>query len=134
MTRRNVPAPPPLVVELTGEIAGDLADYARTKLDRVLARTAHPVLHARLRVERHRDPARERPVTAQVQVDLDGRPLHVEVVATTPREAVDLLLHRLAGRLERASPTWEARRGRTWNRARREWRGRWGQGTVRQLE
>jgi ribosome-associated translation inhibitor RaiA len=114
MKSRTTAAAPFTVVELIGQIAEDLPDYARSKIAGVLSRTTRPVLHSRLRLTRHRDPARERPVTAQVNVDIDGRLLHVEVEATTPREAVDRLVDRLAHRLERAALHWEARRGRTY--------------------
>ncbi len=48
------PAPPPIVVELRGDVAEDLGEYARKKVGHVLTHTAQPVLNARVR----RDPAR----------------------------------------------------------------------------
>ena len=87
-------------------------DYARRKVAGALAHTGRPVLHSRVRVTRYGDPARERPVVAQVNVDLNGRPVRVQVEATTPREAVDLLVDRLAHRLERVTGSWEARHAR----------------------
>jgi hypothetical protein len=119
---RITPALPATVVELAGGIAEDLPDYAREKIAHVLAHTCRPVLYSRLRVVRHRDPAREHPVTAQVNVDLDGRPLRVQVAASTPREAVDKLVDRLALRVSRAALDWEARRGRTFAGVTGEWR------------
>lgn len=110
------------VIELAGGIADDLPGYARAKIAHVLSRTRRPVLHSRLRVVRHGDPARERPVVAHLTVDLDGRPLRVRVAATTPREAVDRLVDRLARRLDRAALDWEARRGRTYAGLPGEWR------------
>jgi hypothetical protein len=95
---------PDTVVELRGTIADDLVEYTRIKVGAALARTGRPVHRSRVRVTRHADPARERPVVAQAHVDLDGRPVHVEVAATTPRESVDLLVDTLAHRLERAVP------------------------------
>ena len=95
---------PDTVVELRGNIADDLVEYTRMKVGAALARTGRPVHRSRVRVTRHADPARERPVVAQAHVDLDGRPVHVEVEATTPRESVDLLVDTLAHRLERAVP------------------------------
>jgi hypothetical protein len=95
-----VPAAAP-VVELSGGISDDLAGYGRDKIAAVLAHAGHPVPHSRLRVVRHHDPARAEPVVATVVVDLDGRPVHVRVTAGTPREAVDLVVARLARRLER---------------------------------
>ena len=95
---------PDTVVELRGGIADDLVDYTRLKVGAVLARTGRPVHRSRVRVIRHSDPARERPVEAQAHVDLGGRPVVVHVDATKPREAVDLLVDRLAHRLEKAVP------------------------------
>ena len=106
------PARPDTVVELRGGVAEDLVDYARRKVAGALAHTGRPVLHSRVRVTRHGDPARERPVVAQVNIDLNGRPVRVQVEATTPREAVDLLVDRLAHRLERVTGSWEARHAR----------------------
>ena len=95
---------PDTVVELRGGIADDLVEYTRMKVGAVLARTGRPVHRSRVRVIRHSDPARERPVEAQAHVDLGGRPVVVHVDATKPREAVDLLVDRLAHRLEKAVP------------------------------
>jgi ribosome-associated translation inhibitor RaiA len=105
-------ARPDTVVALRGGVAEDLVDYARRKVAGVLAHTRRPVLHSRVRVTRHGDSARERPVVAQVNIDLNGRPVRVQVEATTPREAVDLLVDRLAHRLERVTGSWEARHAR----------------------
>ncbi|MBW0099145.1 hypothetical protein I4I73_24430 [Pseudonocardia sp. KRD-184] len=65
----------------------------------MLAHTRRAALHVHVRVVRHADPARERPVSARGLVDLAGRPLYAHVDATTPREAVDLLLDRLDRRI-----------------------------------
>ena len=116
------PARPETVVELRGGVAGDLADYARRKVAAVLSHTGRPVLYSRVRVTRYGDPARERPVVAQVNIDLDGRPVRVQTEATKPREAVDLLADRLAHRLERVARHWETRRGRTFAGEPHEWR------------
>lgn len=103
---------PDAVVELRGEIGPDLADYARQKVAGVLRHTGRPVLHVHIHVERHRDPARERPVTAQANVDLDGTPISVHAEATKPRDAVDQLVERLDHRLERVSRARHPRRER----------------------
>jgi ribosome-associated translation inhibitor RaiA len=99
-----------IVVELRGGVADDLADYARTKIATVLGHAHRPVLRGHVRIVRHHDPARERPVTARVAIDLDGQPINVSTEATTPREAVDLLVDRLGRRLERVSTRWNDRR------------------------
>ncbi len=93
---------PDTIVELRGGIADDLVEYTRIKVGAVLTHAGRPVHRSRVRVVRHADPARERPVEAQAHIDLGGRPVVVHVDATTPREAVDLLVDRLAHRLEKA--------------------------------
>jgi ribosome-associated translation inhibitor RaiA len=103
---------PQAVVELRGEIAPDLAEYTRQKVAGVLRHTGRAVLHVHIQVERHRDPARQRPVTARANVDLDGMPVSVHVAATKPRDAVDQLVERLDHRLERVSRARHPRRER----------------------
>jgi ribosome-associated translation inhibitor RaiA len=102
---------PDTVVELRGGIADDLVEYTRTKVGAVLTRAGGPVHRSRVRVIRHADPARERPVEAQAHIDLGGKPVVVHVDATKPREAVDLLVDRLAHRLEKAVPDRHHKRG-----------------------
>lgn len=87
------------------------AEYARSKIGELTRYASRPVLHARVRLTRHRDPAVQRPVVAQANLDVDGRPVRAQVQADTAREAVDLLAARLRRRLERAAEHWEARRG-----------------------
>ena len=116
------PDPPETVVELRGGVADDLVEYARWKIGHVLTHTGRPVRHARVRVIRRGDPARERPVVAQVNVDLDGRAIRAQLEASTPREAVDLLADRLAHRLTRVGRGWESRRGRMFEGEPHEWR------------
>lgn len=103
----NSPALPPLpaVVELSGGIAPDLIEYLQEKVAAVLAHGAREPLHAHVRVVRHADPARERPVTARASVQLAGVAVHVHVDAATPREAADLLVDRLDRRIARRSRT-----------------------------
>jgi ribosome-associated translation inhibitor RaiA len=111
-----------LVVELHGPIADDLRDYAAKKTAAVLARADRRVLHCRLRVSSPAVPARGRPVTATVNVDLEGTLLRVQCTGSTPREAVDRLVDRLAERVRRAALHWEARRGRMYHGEPHEWR------------
>lgn len=86
---------PPPVVELRGAIATDLARYVREKVVQTLDHGVDLLGPARVRIVRHDDPARERPVVASARVDLAGRRLHAHVVAADAREAVDLLVDRL---------------------------------------
>ncbi|MFC5993466.1 HPF/RaiA family ribosome-associated protein [Pseudonocardia hispaniensis] len=112
MRTRESAAEPEIVVELQGRVAEDLPDYARKKIGAVLAHAGRPALHTRVRVVRHGNPGRERPVTAQVNIDLGGRLVRVQTDATTPREAVDLLVDRLRHRLERITLGRNGYRGR----------------------
>ena len=92
-------------IELSGPIAPDLVDYLREKVAAVLTHTGRAPVHAHVRVVRHTDPARERPVTARASVQLAGATVHVHVEATTAREAADRLIDRLDQRIARLSRT-----------------------------
>jgi ribosome-associated translation inhibitor RaiA len=120
--RRDRPSPPAVVVELSGQIADDLRSYAVRKIGAVVARAGRRVLHGRVRVARPPEPRRGRPVTATANLDLEGRLLRVRCSASTPREAVDRLVDRVAERLRRAALHWEARRGRVYHGEPHEWR------------
>src|SRR5271157_5342887 len=87
------------------------AEYARSKIGELGRYTSRPVLRARVKLTRHRDPAVQRPVVGQANLDVDGRPVRAQVQARTAREAVDLLAARLRRRLERATEHHGARRG-----------------------
>lgn len=98
------------VVELVGGIADDLVAYSQAKIATVLGHSGRSVLRSRLRVVRHGDPARPRPVSAHLNVDLAGRTVRAHVDAVTPREAVDRIVDRLAHQLERVGRGWRAGR------------------------
>jgi hypothetical protein len=120
--RRERPSPPDVVVELHGAIAEDLRGYAVRKVAAVLVRADRRVLHGRVRVSRPAVPARGRPVTAAANIDLEGTLLRVRCTGSTPREAVDRLVHRLDERVRRAALHWEARRARLFHGEPHEWR------------
>jgi ribosome-associated translation inhibitor RaiA len=73
------------------------------------------VLHVRVRITHHEDPAVAKPVVAQADVDVNGRVVPARATGTTGLEAVDLLHDRLRRRLERdrsrSGGHWEDRRG-----------------------
>ncbi|WP_204079496.1 sigma 54 modulation/S30EA ribosomal C-terminal domain-containing protein [Mycobacterium riyadhense] len=98
------------------------ADYARTKIGDLARYTTRPVLHARVKLTRHRDPALQRPVVAQANLDVDGRLVRAQAQAETAREAVDVLAARLRRRLERIADYREARRGERAARRSQGWR------------
>lgn len=116
----------PVQVQVTGERALGVAEYAEERLRDALRFAHGPVLHARIRVVRHQDPALERPIVAQANADVNGRPIRVQVTATDAAEAVDLLHDRLRRRLRReqyrAGGHWEDRRGRVPSAEPGEWR------------
>jgi len=103
------------------ELSG-AADYARSTIGELGRYTRRPVLHARVKLSRHRDPAVQRPVVAQANLDVDGRPVRAQVEAETAREAIDLLAARVRRRLERAAEHGEARRGEPPAGGSHEWR------------
>lgn len=106
----------PVQVQLSGQIPADVGPYAERRLREAFAETHFPVLHARVRLTHYADPALERPVVGQANLDVNGRSVRVQLRAPTAREAVDLLHDRLAHRLrnvvQRAEGSWEDRRAR----------------------
>ncbi len=115
--------PPAIEVDVT--TSGDLpgaADYARSKIGGLGRFTNRPVLHARVRLTRHPDPAVERPVIAQANLNVDGRLVRAQAQGDTAHEAVDRLDARLRRRLQRVAEHWEARRGGLPDSTPDEWR------------
>jgi ribosome-associated translation inhibitor RaiA len=111
--------PPTIDVDVTthGDFPG-----AASKIGELARYTSRPVVHARVKLSRHRDPAVPRPVVAQANLDVDGRLVRAQVHAETAREAVDLLAARLRRRLGRAAEHREARRGEPPAARSHEWR------------
>lgn len=96
-------------VTTRGQLPG-AADYAEEKISG-LSRFAHrPIRHAHVKLARHGDPAQERPVIAQANLDVDGSLIRAEAQGDTAREAIDRLDDRLRRRLRQAAEHWEARR------------------------
>jgi ribosome-associated translation inhibitor RaiA len=106
--------PTTVPVQVTGEHTPYIAEYAEQRVRSIFRFAPEPVLAARIRVVRHRDPAS--PVTAQCNLDVNGHLLRAQVSALTATEAVDRLRdslrRRLQHHLERVAGHWEARRGR----------------------
>ncbi|NVN48337.1 sigma 54 modulation/S30EA ribosomal C-terminal domain-containing protein [Mycolicibacterium hippocampi] len=119
--RTDSPKAVEVAVTTHGRMPG-AADYARSKISGIAGLTRRPVLHARVRLTRHTDPAVRHPVVAQANLDVDGRLVRAQVDAATAREAIDKLDERLRRRLERIEEHWEARRGRLPEDAPHEWR------------
>ncbi|GLY67793.1 sigma 54 modulation/S30EA ribosomal C-terminal domain-containing protein [Amycolatopsis taiwanensis] len=99
-------------VEVTtrGHLPG-AGDYARDKIGKLARLAGRPVLWAHVKLTRHGDPEVERPVVAQVNVNVNGRLVRAEAEGINAREAIDRLADRLRLRLNRLERLWEARRG-----------------------
>jgi len=121
--RHRTELPQAIDVDVTthDELRG-AADCARSKIGELGRYTIRPVLHARVKLSMHRDPAVQRPMVAQANLDVDGRPVRAQVQAETAREAVDLLAARLRRGLERAAEHRQARRGELPAARSHEWR------------
>lgn len=78
-----------------------IKDYVREKIGSLGRLTRQPVLHARVRLSRHGDPAVARPVVAQANLDVNGRHVRAQVQGENAHDAVDLLEARLWRRLEK---------------------------------
>lgn len=105
----------PVTIEVAGDRHPGIEGYAEKRV-RAALRVAHrPVLHVRVRITHHEDPAVAKPVVAQADVDVNGRVVLAQATGTTGLEAVDLLHDRLRRRLERdrsrSGGHWEDRRG-----------------------
>lgn len=116
----------PIEVQVTADPNPHLAEYAERRVREVFRYAHGPVLHARVRVARHADPALDRPVIAQANLDVDGRWVRAQIAAASAQEAVDLLHDRLRHRLQhvqqRVAGQWEDRRGRRPSDQPHEWR------------
>ena len=121
--RHRTRLPPVIEIDVTthGELSG-AAEYARSKTGELGRLTHRPVLHARVKLTTHHDPAVQRPVIAQANLDVEGRLVRAQVEAATVREAIDRLEARLRHLLERAAEHWEARRGGLAAAGPHEWR------------
>lgn len=112
--------------QVGGDATRESVEYAAERVRAVLGDVGAPVLHARVRLQRHHGPSIDLPVVAQANVDVDGRFVRVQVAAPTEREAADLLHDRLRARLRhdlaRSSGNWEDRRAHRSSREPHEWR------------
>ncbi len=110
MTKTSSIAAEEIQVSLDESIPQHVTEEVRRRVATVLDRLRQPVLSARVRITRHADPAVARPVTAQANVDVNGRPLHVHVEAGTVGEALAQLEEKLRHAAERAAARWKDHR------------------------
>ena len=107
------PASEPIVeLSTSGRVPARARSYATERIEKVLTEIGRPVLHTSIRLEQAEDPARERPSSVRVMIDLDGEPVRAQVRAPTMGEAVDLLEARLRRRLEELADHRQALRRR----------------------
>ena len=111
-------------VTTDGHLPG-AAEYARQKIGSLGRFARGPILHARVRLTRHADPAVENPVVAQANLDVNGRLVRAQVHGATANESIDRLEARLRQRLDRIAGQWETRRDRSAAGADRQWRHDW---------
>jgi ribosome-associated translation inhibitor RaiA len=89
----------------------DVTRYAEGKIRTLGRYAAEPVLHARVRLVYHPDPAVARRFIARGSLDVNGRPVHAQVESTSANGAVDLLHDVLRRRLQRMARSWGGLRG-----------------------
>lgn len=89
----------PVEVQVVGDDTPGIAEYAESRLREMFSDTRFPILHARIRITHLGNPARERPVVAQANLDVDGRVIRAQLRAPTAQEAVDRVRDRLRRRL-----------------------------------
>lgn len=92
------------------------------QLEHVVRRSPRPVLHARITLRRHCDPANPKPAVAAFGLDLGGCSVRARVAATDMVEAVDLAAERLRRNLERLEERLRADRHESGVAVPGEWR------------
>ncbi len=90
----------PLSVVADEQLPDEVRERAREVVLRVAGLAPRPVLHARVVLRLHSDPALERPAVAKASLDVSGRPVRAHVAARHMLEAIDLLDERLRRNLE----------------------------------
>jgi hypothetical protein len=88
----------------------------------VARHASRPVLHGRVTLRVHADPAVERPAIAKAALDVGGRPVRAHVAAEQMVEAIDLLERRLRRNLEALEERDRAHRPETGAEPPGEWR------------
>jgi len=86
-------------VSTRGQISDDVVDRARERLGRVATHCREPVTHVELRLTD--DDAHRGEVRAEATLTVKKGPVRAHAVATTAGEAVDAMIDRLRGRLDR---------------------------------
>ena len=104
------------------ELGERVKEHALDVLLGVARHAPLPVLHARMTLRVHADPALERPAVAKASLDVSGRPVRAHVAAEHMSEAIDLLERRLRRNLEDMDELTRAHRHETSVEPLGEWR------------
>jgi ribosome-associated translation inhibitor RaiA len=81
--------------------ASRVREYAKDKVAAILRLASVPILSARVTLDHAPDPSIAGPVSARVEVDLNGTVVRAHAEARSEFEAIDLMQHRLRTRFER---------------------------------
>ena len=99
-TIETMHGPVQLITVARGDVDGRAFQYATARLAPVFADIAEPILLATLKLAQAGDPARSRPSTAQVLIDINGDLIRAHVTGHDMREAIDLMQERLRDKLQ----------------------------------
>jgi Sigma 54 modulation/S30EA ribosomal protein C terminus len=122
MRRTESRSIPEITFEARGPVPEEMTELARERMAAVCRAAPEPVLLARVKLTLSPDPAVARRAVAQGFLDVNGRPVRVQVAAPSMREAISLMHDRLMHRLERVRRHWEAVRGNRPAPGPHEWR------------
>ncbi|HEX6869537.1 MAG TPA: sigma 54 modulation/S30EA ribosomal C-terminal domain-containing protein [Micromonosporaceae bacterium] len=98
-------------VIIRGPVPATAREQAHAKMAALSRYSPEPILHARVRLTRSADPAQNRPVLAEANLNVNGRPIRAQVSAASAHEGIDLLQDLLRRRLAKVARHWQARRG-----------------------
>ena len=90
----------PVAIVAGPEIGEPARRHAHEVVRHAARHAPRPVLHARVTLGTHHDPALERPAVAKVALDVGGRPVRAHVAAAHIVEALDLVAELLRRNLE----------------------------------
>jgi len=99
-------------VQTRGAVPEGAASFAVHRVSSLLRMAPEPVLSARVKLTMAAGPAAGRPAIAQVNIDLNGRPIRAQAAGQTMREATGHACDRLRIRMRRAARNRAAIRGR----------------------
>lgn len=119
-------APDTVVDVILADPSEEVSDRAERLIRSAVRHAPVPVLHARVRLIRHSDPAVAEPVVAKAVLAMPMQHARAEAVGATELDALERLHDRIVAqfgqRLQRAAGSWEARRARLATGEQHEWR------------